>query len=177
MSCPSRRYETGAANPHSRPARGWPTGNAGFTVVELTLVIVIVAILGVIAGPRFFDNASFDERAYYDEVVASLRYAQKVAVATGCRVRVEITATTYSLAQQSPLSGHCDPADASFPGSVLLASGEAVNGNAPGGITAAPAMTFVYEPLGNTTLAADQVMTVGSRTLTIQASSGLVVAQ
>lgn len=176
MSCRFRTYATGTGD-HYRWLRGdRPAANAGFTVIELILVIVIVAVLGAIAGPRFFANATFDERAYYDEVVASLRYAQKVAVATGCRVRVEVTATTYSLTQQSSLSGHCDPADTSYPAPVMLGTGEVMNGTAPGGVTASPAISLVYEPLGRTTLGADQVVSIGGRTLTIQAESGLVVA-
>ena len=58
----------------------------GYTIVELVLVIVIIGILSSIAGPRFFDNSAFNERAYSDESAASLRYAQKVALASGCHV-------------------------------------------------------------------------------------------
>ena len=173
MSWRTRRNVSGAARHLAWPAdSSGPTASAGFTVIELTLVIVIVAILGAIAGPRFFGNSAFDERAYYDEVVASLRYAQKVAVATGCRVRVDIAATTYAVMQQSSLSGHCDPADVSFPVPVLLASGEAVTGTAPDGVTAVPAITLIYEPLGSTTLAADQLMAVGTRSFSIPAARG-----
>lgn len=176
MSCCFRTCATGNGDRYSWSRGDRRAASAGFTVIELILVIVIVAVLGAIAGPRFFDNATFDERAYYDELVASLRYAQKIAVATGCRVRVDISAATYSLTQQSSLSGHCDPADASFPVPVVLGTGEVMSGTAPNGVTAAPAIAFVYEPLGRTTLAVDQVISVGSRALTIQAESGLVVA-
>ncbi len=147
----------------------------GYTVVELVLVIVIIAILGAVAGPRFFDNTAFDERAYADELGSSLRYAQKVAVASGCRVRVVIAASSYSLTQQSPQAGHCDPADASFPVPVRLSTGEVLNGAAPAGVTAAPPLTLVYDALGRTNLAADQTLTIGTRSLVIQADSGLVV--
>lgn len=175
MPCCFRTHTTGIGKRDRRPRRYSYSADAGFTVIELVLVIVIVAVLGAIAGPRFFDNSTFDERAYYDELVTSLRYAQKVAVASGCRVQVDITATTYSLTQQSLLAGHCDPTDVSFPVPVLLPTGEIMNGTAPGAITAAPAITLVYGPLGRTNLAANQVLTVGGRALTIQAESGLVV--
>jgi MSHA pilin protein MshC len=147
----------------------------GYTIVEVVLVIVILAILGSVAGPRFFDQATFDERAYYDELVASLRYAQKVAVASGCRVRVDITGTSYSLTQQSPQAGHCDATDSSFPVPVLLSTGEVMSGSAPTGISATPATTLVYDALGRTNLALNQNLNVGGRVLTIQAESGLVV--
>ena len=83
----------------------------GYTIVEVVLVIVILAIIGSVAGPRFFDDAAFDERAYYDELVSALRYAQKIAVASGCPVRATVTATSYALSQQASQAGHCDPGD------------------------------------------------------------------
>lgn len=146
----------------------------GYTVIELLLVIVLLAILSAVAGPRFFDNATFDERAYADELASSLRYAQKVAVASGCRVRADIAASSYSLTQQSPQAGHCDPADASFPLPVRLSTGDVMSGSAPAGVVTAPAVTVVYDALGRTNFAANQTLTVGSRSLLIQADSGLV---
>ena len=174
MSCCYRTGATGTGDLSRWHRGGSSAASAGFTIIELVLVIVIVAILGAIAGPRFFDNSTFAERAYFDELVTSLRYAQKVAVASGCSVRVDITALTYSLAQQSPQSGHCNPADVSFPLPVLLSTGEAMNGSAPAGVSVAPAITLVYDALGRTNLAANQAMNVGSRSLVIQADSGLV---
>ncbi len=149
----------------------------GYTLVELILVIVIIAILSSIAGPRFFDNSAFDERAYSDELAASIRYAQKVAVGSGCRVRVSIAADSYSLSQQSSQAGHCNPADASFPLAVLLSSGETMSGTAPAGIVTAPTIIIIYDALGRTNLATNQSITIGSRTLAVQAESGLVLSQ
>lgn len=147
----------------------------GYTIVEVVLVIVILAVLATVAGPRFFNNSAFDERGYYDELVSALRYAQKVAVASGCRVRVNIAATTFSLAQQAATGGHCDPTDASYPLPVRLSTGELMSGTAPDGVSAAPTMSLVFDALGRTNLASNQVFTVGARALTVQADSGLVV--
>lgn len=146
----------------------------GYTVIELLLVIVLLAILSAVAGPRFFDNTTFDERAYADELASSLRYAQKVAVASGCQVRADIAAASYSLTQQSPQAGHCDPADASFPLQVRLSTGEVMSGSAPTGVVAAPAVSVVFDALGRTNFATNQTLTVGSHALLIQAGSGLV---
>ena len=148
--------------------------HAGYTIVELVLVLVIIAILGAVAGPRFFDNSAFDERAYLDELASSLRYAQKIAVASGCRVRAEINASSYALTQQAPQAGHCDPADASFPLPVLLSTGQTMSGSAPTGVVTAPAISIVYDALGRTNLAANQTLTIGPRTILVQADSGLV---
>lgn len=145
-------------------------------MVELVLVITILAILATVAAPRFFDNQVFRERGYYDELTAAIRYAQKVSIGSGCRVRVVVDAASYALSQQAPLAGHCDPGDGSFPVAVRLASGEAMTGVVPAGVTVGPAVTVTYDALGRTDLGVDQVITVGTRSLVIQAESGLVVA-
>jgi len=148
--------------------------HGGYTIIELVLVILIIAILGAAAGPRFFGKNTFEERAYLDELASSLRYAQKIAVASGCRVRVDIAGGGYATTQQSPLTGHCDPADASFPVPVLLSTGQAMTGTAPSGVVTAPAIAIVYDALGRTNLSANQTLSVGPRTIIIQAESGLV---
>lgn len=170
------RLTTGGRGRNPRPLlRHSGRTDRGFTIVELVLVIVIIGILGALAGPRFFNNSSFAERGYFDELAGALRYGQKVAVATGCLVRVTITASGYDLRQQALAGGHCDGGDASFPQPVLLSTGQAVSGTAPAGITAAPPVTVVFDALGRTNLAANQAITVGSWSLLIEAGSGLVV--
>lgn len=53
---------------------------AGFTVVELVTVIVLIGILGGIGYARFANTASFANRSYADQVKAVIRYAQKLAI-------------------------------------------------------------------------------------------------
>ncbi|EWC42765.1 pilus assembly FimT family protein [Stutzerimonas stutzeri] len=69
----------------------------GFTIVELIMVIVIIGILAAVVGPRFFSKSNFDERFYFEEVLSSVRYAQKLAVASGCYIQVQVSATGTEL--------------------------------------------------------------------------------
>lgn len=147
---------------------------AGFTLVELVLVLTIAGILAAVAAPRFFERSAFDERGYYDELASALRYAQKLSVATGCPVRASVTAAGYALGQQSALAGHCDPGDAAFAQAVRLPDGQTVNGAVPTGVSVVPAVSFLFRPTGDTDLPGDQTINVGARTLTVVAASGLV---
>ena len=64
----------------------------GFTLVEMIVTLIIVALIAAVAGPRFFSLSAFQESGFYDETVSAVRYAQKYAVASGCTVRVQTTA-------------------------------------------------------------------------------------
>ncbi len=69
----------------------------GFTIVELIMVIVIIGILAAVVGPRFFTKSNFDERFYFEEVLSTVRYAQKLAVASGCYIQVQVDAAGAAL--------------------------------------------------------------------------------
>lgn len=53
----------------------------GFTLVELVATILLIGILVATVVPRFFGTHGFEERGFYDEAKAALRYAQKTAIA------------------------------------------------------------------------------------------------
>jgi MSHA pilin protein MshC len=56
-------------------------GQRGFTMVELVTVMVIAGVLAAMLAPRFFGRSVFESRGFYDQVVSTLRYAQKAAIA------------------------------------------------------------------------------------------------
>ena len=156
-----------------RPAR---PRIGGFTLVELVVVIVILGILGAVAVPRFFDDRTFVQRGYFDELAAALKYAQKLAVASGCPVRVEIQAGSYEARQQAAASGRCDSADSTWSTGVRLADGQLLSGTSPIGVSASPAVTLIFDALGRTDLSSDQDIAVGPFALTVRAESGYVQA-
>jgi len=136
---------------------------------------VIIGILAAIAVPRFADNQVFEERGFYEEVVAALRYGQKIAVGSGCPVKVSIDANGYALAQQTVLSNRCDPGDVSYAVPVLLPDGQAAAGTTPTGVTLGPVVTYEFDGLGQTDLGSDLTVSVGSWSLIVQAQSGYVL--
>jgi len=74
---------------------------AGFTIVEIVMVIVILAIISSVGITRFWgDNKQFTARQFADETLSALRYAQKLAVSSGCHIKADFVATGFTLMQR-----------------------------------------------------------------------------
>jgi len=100
--------------------RSWdPRSSDGFSILELVVVIVLISTIGYVTGPRFFGQAGFDQSFFRNDILSAVRYAQKLAVATGCQVRVNFTANSYSLKLQdnTPCDGTSFTTNVVHPGS------------------------------------------------------------
>jgi len=75
--------------------------NSGFSLIELITVIILLGILGVVALGRFSGGDVFAARGFFDDTLTAVRFAQKLAISTGCDVRVITTAGSYQLRQSS----------------------------------------------------------------------------
>jgi len=71
----------------------------GFSLIELVAVLVLLAILGVAALGRLGGMDGYQSLGFFNETVNGLRYAQKLAMATGCRVQARITGSGWQLYQ------------------------------------------------------------------------------
>jgi MSHA pilin protein MshC len=69
----------------------------GFTLIELVMTLVLLGILSATAMPKFFSVSSYHKQLFFDDTLAAVRYAQKLAVATGCNVQVSIATDTYTV--------------------------------------------------------------------------------
>lgn len=145
----------------------------GFTMVELIMTIVIVGILAAVVAPRFFDNTVFQSRGFADQVQASLRYAQKIAIAQRRNVCAAFTASTVTLniASATGAASACNTNLVSPTGDASYVI------TAPTGITfAAVPAGFSFNALGAPSFAASITINIkdAPNGITIEAGTGYV---
>ena len=75
--------------------------NSGFSLVELVTVSVLLGVLGIVALGRLGNQDGFAARGFFDDTVTAVRFAQKLAISSGCDVRVITTANSYQLRQST----------------------------------------------------------------------------
>lgn len=149
----------------------------GYTLVELVVVITITGILAAYMAPRFWTQQTFADRGYVDELAAALRATQKAAVITGCAAQLTLSANSYVARQQAASGNACNPSDATWSTPLLGADGSAILNTAPTGTTASPSGIFRFDTQGRLSSSPATTVTVGTRTITIVAGTGLVQVQ
>ena len=149
----------------------------GFTLVELVMVIVLLGTLSAVALPKFFEKNTYSERAFFDDTLNAVRYAQKLAVATGCNVQVSISSNSYTLTRQGTSSSTSCPGGSTYTLAVPHpGSGASSYSGTESGVTLTSTVSsFIFNALGS--VSTDAMLTVnGSRTISVIAETGFVYA-
>lgn len=152
----------------------------GFTLFELILSIIISGIVFAIAIPRFYSAATFNDRFFYDDVLAALSYAHAFAMAGGCNVQFNITSTSYNLQTTTKDSNqNCTstPQEVKNPSTN---SGSYTN-TTPTGLTFTASTNPIYftaagraQSSNTGTTPTNVTITVGSRNISVVGESGFI---
>lgn len=120
----------------------------GFTLVELITIMILIGILAVVALPNLNLAQGFGATAFRDRVAASLRHAQKSAVAKRRMVCATITPGSLTLTVDAAFgAGTCGVAMIGPDGSAIAAASPSANVT----LTAAPAGPLHFQPSGAVT--------------------------
>ncbi len=139
--------------------------STGFTLVELVMIIVILGILSVVVMPKFWDNSTFQARGFADQVLATLRYAQKSAIAQHQNVCVSLTTTAIAL---KIIGTPPCTTNLNLPGA------QSNSLTAPSGITLNPAISLTFDALGRASTTATIAISGVTPSITVEAETGYV---
>lgn len=145
-----------------RTHRGATGGRAGFSLVELIVLLVVVASLSSLSLPAFMSYyRSAHVRAAASGIAAYLNQGRQLAIQQNQRVCVHITATALHYAQ-----GGCA-------GTIWIGPGTDATGNipAPGGISLTATADPVFTSLGAAAPAATITVTHGGTSLSVVVSA------
>jgi MSHA pilin protein MshC len=129
------------------------------------MVIVILSILSITVAPKFFDNSIFQARGFADQVLATLRYAQKTAIAQHRLVCVNLTAAAVTLTIASNTSCNLALNLPDRASNVLTA---------PSGITLNPATSINFDALGRANVTSSITISGIATAISVEAETGYV---
>lgn len=147
----------------------------GFTMLELVMTLAIIAILVAVAAPRFTDSDAFQSRGFADQVQATLRHAQKIAIVQHRFVCVAFGANSVTLTYDStaPSMSH---AAATCPGSNLTGpTGQTpYTVTAPSGVTLSGGAPFNFNTQGKPSAPQSIAVSGYGAFITVEAETGYV---
>lgn len=160
--------------------------SAGFTLIELVLVLVLIGVLAAVAAPRFIGNQAWAARGYVDAARSALEFGRQAAVAQRRWVCVDVapgglTFTRANLSRDDTAAPCGNTQGLILPGSdspVLAVPDEGIGVSLAGGA----ASPLIFDGLGRLVdsgggvLGPVQLQVAGDETyaLTIEGSTGHV---
>ena len=144
-------------------------------MIELIMTMVVVGVLASVALPRFFDSNVFQARGFADQVKATMRYAQKMAIAKNRFVCVSFTTSsvTVTLDTTTPSASH---SSATCPGSNISspAGQTPYTISSSGGVTLSGATGFNFSAQGRASTAQSITVSGYATPITVEAETGYV---
>lgn len=131
-----------------------PVRSAGFTMIELISVMILIGILAAVAVARI-DVSIYREKGFHDGLKSALQFARKAAVAKRRQVCVGVAnvgvagggsvSLTVVLAEPVPGAG---PVACAGAASLNLPGGNVNSVTTPAGVTLTAGSAFSFDALG-----------------------------
>lgn len=113
--------------------------------MELVIVILLLSILSVFALGGLFNRDQFAAKGFFDDTRNAMRFAQKLAISTGCRVRVTTNTSSYQLLQSTGCTANNYTNPVKNPANRGI---DYENFNLPAGYSLAPATSITFNARG-----------------------------
>lgn len=132
------------------------------------MVIVLIGVLSASAMPKFFNKNDYSSRALFSDSLNAARYAQKLAVATGCSVQFAVSSNSYTVTRSTSCTNSTYTLAVPHPSS----GASTFTGSEAGTSLTADTSPIIFKALGNASTNA--VIHVASQCFNIIAETGYI---
>ena len=140
----------------------------GFTMVELVVVMLVMAVLAALALPRLSDRRALQERGFLDQLRALLQYSRKVALTQRREVCVLLAPTQAQVVYANGAACNL-AAPVATPG-----RSEAFVIPVPAGVVLGGVALVRFNVAGQPAPNADHLISVGANSFTVSRETGIV---
>jgi len=157
------------------------TTENGFTVAELVVILVLVAILAFTVIPRYQDKGAINVSALAEQLASDIRYTQSLAMTSGQRNRINLAVASYQITTSAgvPVAHPATGSSAAISLSNISLSG--YNPPLTNSYIAFDGKGIPYTDVAGTALSANATITLNSagstRQVVVSPQTGRVIVQ
>jgi MSHA pilin protein MshC len=142
----------------------------GYTLVELVMTLVLISVLAIAAVPRFFSSTGFKQQAFFQDTLNAARYAQKLAVSSGCQTQIQFSGNSYNIIREDSCGSGLFSLDFSVAHPVDQT--QSYSNSQDGATISATNSATTFTMLGEADT--NNIVSIGNKQFTIVAATGFI---